>query len=142
MASKNKTNSNDFLSVPGIGKKAKNERGRYLKKRIDDLFMTVEDWLEGTVYKMKRITIDIDDIKITAAEIFNNDKLIATLKPTGLWGFGTNCQINIESKKGTSYIFDVAKESSEPDWKLINKSGGNPKNPNKIIFRNLIRKLD
>ena len=138
---KNGSSGNNFLVIPDITKKKKNEREKYLKKRIGDLFDEMENWLEGTEYKLKRKTIKVDEINLSAAEIYSGNKLIASLKTAGLWGFGVNCQINIEAEKETNVIFDTANESSKPDWELIYKSGKSPNKLSKIIFRNLLRKV-
>jgi hypothetical protein len=141
--SKKKINAaeNNFLSMPNVTKKKKIDRGKYLKKRIEDLFTEMENWLEGTDYKLKRKTIKVDEINLPVAEIYSGNKLIASLKTTGLWGFGVNCQINVETEKETNVIFDTANESSKPEWELIYKSGKSPKKLSKIIFRNLLRKV-
>jgi hypothetical protein len=131
----------NFLTIPDISKKKKNERGKYLRKRINDLFENLETWIEGTDFDMKREKILVDTVNLPSAEIFLGNKSIAALKPNGLWGFGVNCQIEIEAGKETNYIFDIAEESSMPDWELVYRSGKPPKKLSKIIFRNLLKRV-
>ncbi len=90
---------------------------------------------------MKRISINIDNSSLPAAEIYLNKKIVTSLRPIGLWGFGVNCQINIEAKNEKNYIYDLAEESSEPQWELVYKSGKNSKKLNKILFRNLLKRI-
>lgn len=131
----------NLLVMPDITKKKKNERGKYLKKRLNDLFDLIETWLEGKEIKIKKISISIDDIKVPAAEIFSNNKFVASLKLAGLWGFGVNIQIDIVSGEETNFIFDSSNESSPPDWELVYSSGKEPKKLTKILFINLLKRL-
>ncbi len=132
--------ANNYLVMPDVTSKKKNERGRYLKKRIDDLFKKIDNWLEGSEFSMEPIKIDIDNVKLPAAKIFLGSNLIASLIPTGLWGFGVNCQIKIETDEEDNFVFDTADEASAPEWELIYVSG-KQKKLNKIIFRNFLKKL-
>jgi hypothetical protein len=137
---KEELRSDNFLVMPDITKKKKNEREKYLKKRIDDLFGNMHKWLENSEFSLEPIKIDIDSVKLPAAKIFFRNSLIASLKPTGLWGFGVNCQIKIETNEEGNFVFDIANESSNPEWELIYRNG-KQKKLNEIIFKNFLRKI-
>ena len=141
MNKKSKASNNNLLIMPDVSKTKKKERERYLRNRINNLFDDLDEWIEGTEYRLKRISINIDNNSLPAAEIYLNKKIITSLRPIGLWGFGVNCQINIEAKNEKNYIYDLADESSESQWELVYKSGKNSKKLNKILFRNLLKRI-
>ncbi len=141
MNKKSKALNNNLLVMPDASKTKKKERERYLKKRINNLFDNLEEWIADTGYILKRISINLDNNSLPAAEIYLNKKIITSLKPIGLWGFGVNCQINIEAKNEKNYIYDLADETSEPQWELVYISGKKSKKLNKILFRNLLKRI-
>ncbi len=138
-----KSSNNNFLTNPGISKKEKNKRAKYLAKRINDLYETISVWIKDLKdYSLKKTTITIEGEKLPAADIHSGKKLIVSLKPTGLWAFGVNCRIDLVSRKETNIIFDIAKETASPDWQLISSEAGKkPKKLAKVIFRNLLKKI-
>jgi hypothetical protein len=139
-----KSSNNNFLINPGISKKEKNKRGKYLAKRINDLYETISEWIKDLKdYSLKKTTITMEGEKIFSADIYLRKKIIVSLKPTGLWAFGVNCRIDLVSGKETNVIFDIAKETGSPDWQLISSEAGKkPKKLTKVIFRNLLKRIN
>jgi hypothetical protein len=132
---------NSFSLSQGVTKKEKNKRAKYLSKRISDLYNVLLEWIKDVNdFSFKKISVIVDGEKLPAIDIFSGKKLIASVKPVGLYAFGFNCRIDIISKKETNSLFDVAKEPAEPDWQLIS-SGKKPRKITKMIFRNLLKKL-
>jgi hypothetical protein len=129
--------------TPGIPKKEKSKRAKYLTKRINDLFSNISEWIEDLEnYTFKKSSINIDGEKLPASDILSGKKSIASIKPAGLYAFGANCRIDIISAKETNILFDIAKESAEPNWQLISSEAGKkPKKLTKMIFRNFIKRL-
>ena len=126
---------------PYTSNKERTTRKKYLTERINSLYDAIAEWLNETEYDIKRNTIDVDEVKLPAAEIFSGSKFIASLKPVGLWAFGVNCRIDINSAKEHHILFDVADESAPPDWQLISTAPKNTtKKLTKMIFRNLLKR--
>ncbi len=140
--SKNKKSSVSF-SLTGVTKKEKNKRAKYLSKRINELYNVLSEWIKDVDnYSFKKTSILVDGEKLPAADIFSGKKLIASIKPAGLYAFGFNCRVDIVAKKETNNLFDVAKESAELDWQLISSQPGKkPKKITKMIFKNLLKRL-
>ncbi|HVO73531.1 MAG TPA: hypothetical protein VMT35_05885 [Ignavibacteriaceae bacterium] len=141
--------SNNSIYPPGIKKAEVIKRARYLSIRLNQLFNDFSAWIKDLPdYKVNKSFEEITDkerkfkYKIPFAEIIFKEKKIASIKPAGLFAFGYNCRIEVDSKKGTGIIIDAAKEKDEPNWQLIPmEAGKNPKKVTKIIFRNLLKKL-
>lgn len=127
-----------------IPKKDREKRGKYLSKRINELHESIAAWIEDLKdYSLKKNTINIEGEKLPGTDIYSGKKLIASFKPTSLWAFGVNCRIDLISGKETNIILDIAKENSPPDWQLISSTAGKkPKKLSKIIFRNLLKKIN
>ena len=92
-------------------------------------------------YSFKENSVTVDGEKLPAINILSGKKLMASIKPVGLYAFGFNCRVDIVANKETNSLFDVAKESAEPDWQLIS-SGKKPRKITKMVFRNLLKKLN
>lgn len=137
-----KSSSRAFSITPGVTKKEKNKRAKYLSKRINDLFNDISEWIDDPGhYSFKKSSVNIDGEKLPAADIFSGKKSIIKIKPAGLYAFGVNCRLDIISKKETNILFDIAKESANPDWQLISSEAGKkPKKFTKMICRNLLKK--
>ena len=139
--SKSKKSPVSFSLSAGVAKKEKNKRAKYLSKRISELYNLIEEWIKDLDnYSFKKDSVIVDGEKLPAIDIFSRKKLIISVKPVGLYAFGFNCRIDIVAKKETNSLFDVAKESAEPDWQIIS-SGKKPRKITKMIFRNLLKKL-
>ena len=139
--SKSKKSPVGFSLTPGVTKKEKTKRAKYLSKRISELNKTLLEWIKDPdIYSFKKTSVIVDGEKLPAMDIFSGKKLVASIKPVGLYAFGFNCRIDIISKKEISSLFDVAKESATADWQLIS-TGKKPRKITKMIFRNLLRKL-
>jgi len=135
------SNKNSSLSA-GVAKKEKSKRAKYLSKRITGLYDNISEWMNGLDnFTVKKKLVNVDGEKLPALEIRSGKKNIVSLNPNGLYAFGVNCRIDIVSGKETNVLFDIAKESSEPDWQLISSEAGKkPKKLTKMVFRNLIRR--
>ncbi len=142
--SKTKKKNNDFLFSTGITKQEKAKKARYLTKRINELFENISEWIKDLKnYSLKKTNISVEGEKLPSLDIYSSKKIIVSFKPTGLWAFGVNCRIDLVSGKETNVILDVAKENSEPDWQFISSEAGKkPKKLTKIIFRNLLKKIN
>ena len=131
------------FSLTGVTKKEKNKRAKYLSKRISLLYDILAEWIEDSDdYSIKKTSVNVDGEKLPASDIFSGKKLVVSMKPAGLYAFGFNCRIDINAAKETNVLFDIAKESAEPDWQLISSQAGKkPKKLTKMIFRNLLKRL-
>ena len=141
---KSSSQSNKSFSLtPGVTKKEKNKRAKYLSKRINDLFINISDWITDLdEYTLKKTSVNVDGEKLPAVDISSGKKSIVSIKPAGLYAFGVNCRLDIISKKEANVLFDIAKESAEPDWQLISSvAGKKPKKLTKMIFRNLLKRI-
>ena len=138
-----KSSGNNFSLTPGVTKTEKSKRAKYLIRRINDLYDNISEWIKDlNDYSMKKTNISVDGEKLPVVDINYEKKLVVSLKPTGLWAFGVNCRIDIISEKETNILIDITKEKDEPDWQLISSEAGKkPKKLTKVIFRNLLRKL-
>jgi hypothetical protein len=137
-----KTSGKNLSLSAGIAKKEKSKRSKYLTKRITALYDNISEWMKGSDnFSYKKNSVNVDGEKLPALEIRSGKKNIISLKPNGLYAFGVNCRIDIISDKETNVLFDIAKETSEPDWQLISSEAGKkPKKLTKMIFRNLLKK--
>jgi len=139
--SKNKKSPVSFSLMPGGTKKEKNKRAKYLSKRISELYNILIEWIKDSDnYSFKKTSVIVDGEKLPALDVISGKKLVVSIKPMGLYAFGFNCRIDIVAKKETNSLFDVAKESAEPDWQLIS-SGKKPRKITKMIFRNLLKRF-
>jgi hypothetical protein len=137
-----KTSGKNLSLSAGVAKKEKSKRSKYLTKRITALYDNISEWMEGSDnFSYKKNSVNVDGEKLPALEIRSGKKNTISLKPNGLYAFGVNCRIDIISGKGINVLYDIAKETSEPDWQLISSEAGKkPKKLTKMIFRNLVRK--
>ncbi|HSP87969.1 MAG TPA: hypothetical protein VLN45_07530 [Ignavibacteriaceae bacterium] len=133
--------SNLYSQIP---KKDREKRAKYLSKRINELYENISDWIKDLKdYFIKKNTLNIEGEKLPGIDIYSGKKLIASFKPTSLWAFGVNSRIDFISGKEINIIFDIAKENSPADWQLISSEAGKkPKEFSKIIFRNLLKKIN
>jgi hypothetical protein len=133
-----------FLLTIEVTKKEKSNKAKYLTKRINDLYDNISDWIKDLKdYTIKRTTVTVDGEKLPALDILAGKKSIVTLKPTGLWAFGVNCQIEMVSEKEKNILVDIAKESKPAEWQLIGfEAGKKSKKLAKVIFRNLLRRIN
>lgn len=139
--SKSKKSPVSFSLSAGVVKKEKSKRAKYLSKRVSELYDLLIEWINDLdEYSFKEKSVTVDGANLPSIDIFSGKKLVASIKPVGLYAFGFNCRIDIVAKKETNSLFDVAKESAEPDWQLIS-SGKKPRKITKMIFRNLLKKL-
>jgi hypothetical protein len=138
-----KVSSKVFSFTPGVSKKEKNKRAKYLSKRINNLFSEISEWIvDIDEYTFKKTSVNVDGEKLPALDIFSGKKSVVKIRPVGLFAFGVNCRLDIVSKKETNVLFDIAKESAKPDWQLISSEAGKkPKKLTKMIFRNLLKTL-
>jgi hypothetical protein len=131
-----------FSLTSSVTKKEKNKRAKYLTKRINGLFSEIAEWIvDLDEYSFKKTSVKVDGEKLPSADISSRKKSVVSIKPMGLYAFGVNCRIDIIAKKETNVLFDIAKESAQPDWQLISSvAGKKPKKLTKMIFRNLLKK--
>jgi hypothetical protein len=134
----------NFNLAPGFTKSEKIKRAKYLSERLNNLYVNLTGWVSSFEnYSLKKININVDGEKLPAAEIYSGKKLIASIKPIGLFAFGFNCRIDITSGETTNVLFDTSKENAEPAWQLFSYDAGKkPKKLTKVIFRNLIKVLN
>lgn len=120
------------------------------KKRINDLYDTITQWLEpDSNFKIKRINdlsmyeelmanFNISATKIDSADIYYRDKLIFTFKPYGLWIIGANGRIDLINKSGNIILIDTANHFEKPVWKLHLKNTSKGYEFSKDTFLKLI----
>ena len=106
-----KSSSGVFSFTPGVSKKEKNKRAKYLSKRINNLFSEISEWIvDIDEYTFKKTSVNVDGEKLPALDIFSGKKSVVKIRPVGLFAFGVNCRLDIVSKKETNVLFDIAKE--------------------------------
>ncbi len=130
----------------------------YIKKRVDDWEKRIEDiialcntWATeenltlalGRKQKMHEglmKTFHVPMREINSADIISNDKIIATIKPFGLWILGANGRMDILTSKANFVLIDTAKQFESPMWKLFTKENrDNGSDFNKITFLQIIK---
>jgi len=120
------------------------------KKRVSDLYSTIELWLTGSDYYIKRGSklkmyeelmseFNVRATNIETADIYKYNKIVLTLKPKGLWIVGANGRIDLLSTKGNYMLVDFAKQFVAPKWKLFN---GDKKNGVEFTKRSFFQLLN
>lgn len=122
------------------------------KKRVSDLYSTIEIWLKSSNYYIKRGSklkmyeelmseFNVRPTEVDTADIYNLDnKIVLTIKPRGLWVLGANGRIDIISNKGNYTLVDFAEQFEPPHWKLFNSDKKNGVSFTKQLFFQLLAK--
>lgn len=117
--------------------------------RIDALYIKIANWLKKTdSYSTKRGSpiemyeplmdiFNISSVEVNTADIYKKNKLIASLKPKGLWVIGSNGLIDLLTHKGSFYIVDAAEPFNEPNWLIY--ANQNAKTPKKFTEEELLK---
>ena len=120
------------------------------KKRVSDLYSTIELWLTGSDYYIKRGSklkmyeelmseFNVRATNIETADIYKDNKIVLALKPKGLWMVGANGRIDLLSTKGNYMLVDFAEQFEPPYWKLFN---GDKKNGVEFTKRSFFQLLN
>ncbi len=121
------------------------------KKRVSDLYSTIELWLESSDYYIKRGSklkmyeelmseFNVRATDIETSDIYKDNKIVLTLKPKGLWIVGVNGRIDLLSTKGNYMLVDFAEQFEPPHWKLFNGDKKNGVEFTKQSFFQLLNK--
>jgi uncharacterized protein YeeX (DUF496 family) len=133
-----------------IDKQHVEKRVKDWKKRVNDLYSTLKDWLKGSDYSLRlgrKLTMyeePMAEYKIPAAEIdtadiYKGNKILLSFKPNGLWIIGVNGKINILTTNGSYSLLDYAEEFEAPQWKLFNGDKMNGVRFTKEAFLQLLK---
>lgn len=107
------------------------QREKEWKSRIRSLFDRIHSWLLNTGYKFKKGTpVSISgvkeynfglktELKLPTADIYKADRLVASLKPKGLWTIGANGRVDLLNPKYTIILVDKSEDQEESNWEII-----------------------
>jgi hypothetical protein len=137
---------NETLNVSILERIHFQERVEDWKRRIDNLYKEINDWLAGQSNYSCKIahssimfedimrTFEIPQQNIKSLDISYNGKIILAFKPKGLWTISGNGRIDIISSKGSFMLVDFAEQFQPPLWHIYTSDKKN-KNPfNKTVF--------
>lgn len=62
---------------------------------------------------------DIEAVTLPSAIVIENEKIILSLIPVGLWTIGANGRVDVFSSKQHCMLVDDADQFREPEWVLI-----------------------
>jgi len=121
------------------------------KKRVSDLYSTIELWLTGSDYYIKRGSklkmyeklmseFNVHPTEVDTADIYQFDKIVLTIKPRGLWVLSANGRIDLISNNGNYTLVDFAEQFEPPHWKLFNSNKKNGVSFTKQLFFQLLTK--
>ena len=133
-----------------VDKKHIEKRVRDWKKRVSDLYSTINLWLNGsgyilrfgpksTMYEELMSQFGIEATEIDTADVYKDKTFILTIKPKGLWIIGANGRIDILTIKGSFMLIDEAEQFQPPQWKLFNGDKHNGIALSKNVFLNLLK---
>jgi len=104
------------------------------KSSIRSLFDRIQSWLQNTGYQVKEgtpvaisgvkeYTYGLEtELKLPTADIYQANRLVASLKPKGLWTIGANGRIDLLNPKHRIILIDKSKDDEEPKWEVIANS--------------------
>ena len=99
--------------------------------RLNSLYTFIENSLSNNkhiAFKRNRLMImneemmhkyDVRPEKISLLDIYKDNKIVATLKPIGLWVIGANGRVDILTDSGAYIVVDIARnDQEEPYWQV------------------------
>lgn len=97
------------------------------KKRINDLYSTMSNWIENTKYNIRpgsKITMyeslmeqfGIPPTQLDTIDILDRKIYVLSVKPKGLWIIGANGRIDLMSITNQYILVDLAEQFEEPKW--------------------------
>lgn len=101
------------------------------RDRVEDLYSTLDSWLQNdNMYRIERSTpvffneeiigkFDVDDAQLPSANLFRNNKLVASLKPKGLWAIGANGRVDLISKSKLIMLLDLSEQHKDSKWVIV-----------------------
>jgi len=122
-----------------INKPYVEERVKDRKNRISSLYSFVEKTLSGmenieckkkrfaTMYEGLMDEYKVKAEKLPILDIYKKKKLIAAIRPKGLWVVGANGRIDILTHSGSYIVVDTAEKLKKPKWQvflLLDKRSG------------------
>ena len=96
--------------------------------RLSDLYSSIREWLgsvpsyaikersDVTMYEELMQKYDIPQKTLTSLDIYDDDRIIATIKPIGLWIIGANGRVDILFNRGAVTLVDEAERLHTPCW--------------------------
>ncbi len=96
--------------------------------RISNLYSSVKDWLnvdpsyttreqtEVIMYEEMMQKYQLPPRKLKVLDIYQGERIVATLKPIGLWIIGVNGRIDLLSKDGAILLVDKSEQFHTPNW--------------------------
>ncbi len=97
-------------------------------KRVHDLYAIIKAWLQpiegfrvvehqdSTMYEELMHRFGIGPQAMPTLDIYEDDDLIARVKPIGLWIIGANGRVDLMSRNGGAQIIDESEPFQEPKW--------------------------
>ena len=121
------------------------------KKRISDLYATIDNWLINTEYNIKpgpktimyeelMSLYNLEATKLDTIDILRGRIFVMSIKPKGLWIIGANGRIDLLSLSNNVILVDIAKQFEQPQWKLYDNNKLKGVDFNSDIFLNLLSK--
>lgn len=111
------------------------------EKRIAELYSSIKDWLaplssyeikerqDVRMYEELMQKNEVPERTLTSLDIYCEGRIVATIKPIGLWIVGANGRIDILLNQGAIMLVDISERFAPPSWVAHKrpKTGGGDK---------------
>lgn len=121
------------------------------KKRISDVYSTINHWIENSNYSIQKgadvimyeelmALYSVPSTKLETINILRGNVFVMSVKPKGLWIIGANGRIDLLSITRNVMLVDISKQFENPQWKLYDGNKINGLDFNYETFINLLNK--
>ncbi len=105
--------------------------------RVAALYSSIKEWLgstssysakeqsEVTMYEELMQKYQVSPRQLKVLDIYAGDRIIATLKPVGLWIIGANGRVDLLSKEGAVLLVDKADRFHPSSWVMYTREKRN-----------------
>lgn len=121
------------------------------KKRINDLYLKLNDWLPGDftnqsgtpvrMYEEMMQKFNLNSIDLPTTDIVHKRRIVISFKPKGLWVIGANGRIDVISNKGSYMIVDFADQFADSDWYIYNSNKTSKKKFTQNEFLRILKEV-
>ena len=130
------------------------DRARNWKQRVYSLYEQIRSWLKNTDFNLEESEpVNFPGVKervyglekpfeIPTADIYKQGKVIASLKPKGLWAIGSNGRIDLLNRSNPVILIDQAVNQDEPYWEIVYGEHRKIRQPlSKNVFLDVLQSL-
>jgi hypothetical protein len=98
------------------------------EKRIADLYSSIKGWLaplpsyevkerqDVKMYEELMQKNEVPERTLTSLDIYFEGRIVAAVKPIGLWIVGANGRVDILLNKGAIMLIDISERFDPPSW--------------------------